>query len=73
MTEVRIIPDVEMSDLFFNHEHPNYEEVFESAEPSSEEWRFAIYKDANEFIKNYPTVCQGYDHEWIGDNFLARL
>lgn len=72
MQSVRINPIV--SDLFFNHQHENYDGLdFEQA--TREEIERAIQKDANEFVEAYGRIgaIGEYSAQDFANDFLARL
>lgn len=58
----------ELSDIFFNHFHAEYQALFQSTKkikkfpPSAEQIEEAILKDAQEFVEAYPGLM-----EWAGD------
>jgi hypothetical protein len=53
-----------LSDLFFNHEHPNYDGLFDSTnedcEITREEMEEAVRQDAKDFFDNYGDVCETF-------------
>lgn len=59
-----------LSDLFFNHEHPVFNALFHpKANPTREEQRAAILKDATEFQNDFG----GPGAQWYADDFMKRL
>lgn len=60
----------QVSDLFFNHEHPTYNSLFgdDKEPPTRERIRAAIRKDADDFAASF-----GGDPEWYADDFMKRL
>lgn len=71
-----MLHDVQLSDLFFNHEHENYDRLHSSARaadvhPSPEEVETAIKADADDFAEQFPEF--GKSGEWYAADFLKRL
>lgn len=59
-----------ISDLFFNHEHPHFNALFgPKSNPTREEQRAAILKDATEFEYCFG----GPSAQWYADDFMKRL
>lgn len=71
----------EMSDLFFNHEHPTYEGLFLEAskfkeEINTDQIRTAILVDAENFMQTYPMTCGFHgltSAQELADDFMVRL
>lgn len=67
-----------LSDLFFNHQHPNYDTLFQEEEDTFEwdEAREAIEKDAKQFYECFGEICNQYgceDHQKLADDFMKRV
>lgn len=59
----------QMSDLFFNHEHPEYDALFTGKDNvPREDMEEAIKKDAKAFANSF-----GGDAEWYAADFMKRL
>jgi hypothetical protein len=67
-----LVPMIEMSDLFFNHQHANWN-ALDFAECSLDDQKAAILADAHAFVENYPVVCDGYNALWLADEFMRRV
>jgi hypothetical protein len=70
--------NLELSDLFFNHQHPHFDAVCESAHnakavPSREDMDAAIREDAAEFCENYPAITDGWTADDFARDFMDRL
>ena len=64
----------ELSDLFFNHEHPHYDALyFDGKETKEEAIKCAIYLDAHEFVESFPYAAEGYTGEELAEDFLLRM
>lgn len=63
----------QISDLFFNYEHPEYDKL--TAEATEDESRAAIVADAKAFCEFYiPTdFADEINAETLADDFLERL
>lgn len=61
-----MLSDLQLSDLFFNHDHPNWL----NADGPQEE-RLAILQDAETFAAAYPEL--GKDAMWYAEDFLKRV
>lgn len=67
-----MLDDVKLSDLFFNHEHPEYDRLFkEKKPPTRDQMEDALLKDANEFSNQFPEF--GKDGTWYYHDFFRRL
>jgi len=65
---------LELSDLFFNFGHENYEMLhILNTNPSQDEIEDAIRKDATEFLQNYPNTFAGISVDELVADFLRRL
>lgn len=67
-----------LSDLFFNHEHPNYSALYEDKDKgfSDDDLRTAVLKDAEGFTDCLPTSDipdRPAFHAALADDFLRRL
>ena len=67
-----------ISDLFFNHAHPNLTGWFRSLGDESQSFdhdgaRSAILKDAQEFVADYGALIGFDDAEALADDFMRRL
>lgn len=70
--ESTVLSDAKLSDLFFNHEHPEYDRMFTNDDlPSRAETEEALRKDADEFAENFPEF--GKSGEWYTEDFFRRL
>jgi hypothetical protein len=75
--------DITLSDLFFNHEHANYDLLMNtyardfkrSKLPSYDEISEAVLKDASEFISYYGSIlaCRVPTAEELAKDFTRRL
>jgi len=80
--------NIELSDLFFNHDHPEYDELCRVAArekpdkvrqlfPSRDDEIVAITKDAQDFISRYPAVMAALGPNVsandLATDFLTRL
>lgn len=63
----------ELSDIFFNHFHAEYQALFQSTKkvkkfpPSAEQIEAAILIDAREFVEAYPGLM-----EWAGGDITPE-
>ena len=64
--------DTELSDLFFNHTHDQYDNL-NFKEATREDMEQAILADAMEFVESYPTASQGYMGQELANDFMERL
>lgn len=67
-----------LSDLFFNHQHPNFDSLFEDDvnQISESEILNAITKDANDFYDSYVSICSEHNcdsADELVEDFLERL
>jgi len=64
-----------LSDLFFNHVHPTYDNLFDSPEEVTREMmKEAILVDAQEFVNSYNgALIAKHTAEEYADDFMARL
>lgn len=68
------IPTVELSDLFFNYDHEEYNELFHDGESvDMDDIRVAIQNDAVKFVDYYPIVCEGVTATELAEDFMRRL
>lgn len=75
--------DCELSDLFFNHYHDEYHDLYRAKEgvtrlpPTREQIEQAILTSAREFAERFPSVMEYLGHnitpEDLAKDFLHRL
>lgn len=80
--------DITLSDLFFNHDHPEYNELYRNLEDKrtlrhskslqleKNEIKEAVLKDANAFYEAFTEICQMYScgsPEELAEDFLSRI
>ena len=67
-----MLSNASLSDLFFNHQHDNYDALFGGEEPPTcEEMEQALRKDANDFAEQFPEF--GKDGKWYFEDFFNRV
>jgi hypothetical protein len=67
------IGDLEMSDLFFNHQHPCFDVCFDDENVTNNDMKEAILLDATNFVESYPSIIMGYTAEEFAEDFMDRL
>jgi hypothetical protein len=80
MTMQMLLSEGQISDLFFNYDHPQYAALYPKTDdkkntgPTQEEIVEAITKDAEDFATCYPTDESKDDMvAWLVKNFMHRL
>lgn len=72
-----MLSDTQLSDLFFNHQHPNYDALMipsllkMGSTHAYSVIREAIAKDAAEFADDFKEF--GKDADWYTEDFMRRL
>lgn len=67
-----MLDDIKLSDLFFNHEHPEYDALRRGSDNDPEgNPDAALRKDADTFAADYPEF--GKDGDWYAKDFFRRL
>lgn len=67
-----------LSDLFFNHQHPNFDSLFDGdvSEVCESKIASAIKKDATDFYDTFVCICADYNcdsPDELVEDFLERL